>query len=106
MWQLVKCKYDYMGMYHNEIENPEKFTDTSTENVSYCIGTVIDHAGRKLLRVELEGRTESLNEVIRMTAENSKLKEKIQSVIDLINNEGEVSKWKIQNRLFEALKGE
>lgn len=68
-WQIVKCIYDYLGMFYNEIEEPEETERYIKEKGDDCVGWFIGIVhelddGRKCTEVLLEGNKEILEFVL------------------------------------------
>lgn len=65
-WKLIRCIYDYMGMKCDEIQDPERFANHVEEgdDISWCIVTILEHNGRPITRIELEGSKENLEYVL------------------------------------------
>jgi hypothetical protein len=68
-WQILRCIYDYEGMFCIEVEEPERFEEYIKErgedDVGHFIGVVHElEDKRKCAEVLLEGRIELLEFVM------------------------------------------
>jgi hypothetical protein len=77
-WQLLKCLYTYTGLTYIEIEDPDRWNKhlekypEDTDGIGWILGTVIDvdHMPNKVaVKVELEGRKENLEAVLKLINE-------------------------------------
>ena len=67
-WRLIRCIYDEMGMFCNEVEYPKRFAVAKKDGavISWCIVTIIPFRRKKIARIELEGSKENLEFVLEL----------------------------------------
>ena len=74
-WKLCRAIYDQMGLHYIEDSSGDKSRFDKAvqdgEKVSWLIGTVFEYLGNMCVRVELEGKKENLEHVMKMVTSES-----------------------------------
>ena len=74
-WKLCRAIYDQMGLHYIEDSSGDRHDFDKAvqdgEEVSWLIGTVFECLGNMCVRVELEGKKENLEHVMKMVTSES-----------------------------------